>query len=103
MTNFHVGQKITLVFSFGPMSIAKAIEKGVDLPKFEEVYTIREFDACCEHGSFLRVCEITNPLDPVDGLEPSFAAALFRPVITRKTDISIFKAMLTPSKEEVRA
>lgn len=32
-----------------------------------------------------------------------FSASRFRPVVQRKTDISIFKALLTPSKEKVEA
>lgn len=32
-----------------------------------------------------------------------FDARRFRPVVERKTDISIFKAMLNPSKEQVSA
>lgn len=32
-----------------------------------------------------------------------FAATRFRPIVERKTDISIFKAMLNPSKTEVSA
>ncbi len=32
-----------------------------------------------------------------------FRPSRFRPIVERKTDISIFKAMLTPSKEQVSA
>lgn len=37
------------------------------------------------------------------GWLPGFAAEYFRPITERKTDISIFKAMLNPSKQEVTA
>ena len=32
--------------------------------------------------------------------KPGFLASRFRPVVTRKTDISVFRALLNPVKEE---
>jgi hypothetical protein len=39
----------------------------------------------------------------VAGIYGSWCRTRFRPVVERKTDISIFKAMLTPKREDVRA
>lgn len=100
MTIFRVGMKVVLANPFGPVSSLRAIADGVVLPAMGEVYTIREFDP--DESCFLciRLSEITNGPDPVDGIEPSFQASLFRPVVERKTDISTLTALLTPSKIE---
>lgn len=102
--NFHVGQKIVLAKSFGALSTLRAAADGVVLPVEGEIYTLREFDPDMSNGILcIRLVEVRNAPHIEDGLEPSFEAALFRPVVERKTDISCFKAMLNPSKEKVTA
>lgn len=102
---FDVGQKVVLARPFGYSSLYRAEEDGVTLPVKGVVYTIREFDDQRSAGFelALRVNEITNVPHYSNGLEPSFVVSLFEPVVERKTDISIFKAMLNPSKEGVPA
>ena len=67
-------------------------------PVFGEVYTIRDI-RCFAFGVGLLFCELKNP--PLYGIEGHFCQSVFRPVVERKTDISIFKKMLTPSDAEV--
>ncbi len=102
--NFTVGQKVVLVRSFGDISSLRAAVDGVTLPVQGVTYTVREFDPDMSNGVLcIRLVEVVNDIHAWDGLEPSFEASLFRPVIQRKTDISVFKAMLNPSKEQVPA
>lgn len=75
---FHVGQKVVCVDA----GIWRKIANNV-------VYTIHSINA--DHGLWLRLIEV----DPLGG---GYLSSRFRPVVERKTDISIFTAMLTPSK-----
>lgn len=102
---FTVGQKVILARSFGAISLLRAAEDGVTLPVKGVVYTIREFDDQRSEGFglALRLNEITNVPHYSNGLEPSFMVSLFELVVERKTDISVFKAMLNPSREGVPA
>lgn len=94
--SFHVGQKVVCIKN-GWDSLTYN-EVG---PAFRSVYTIRTIDA--EDGdAMLRFEEIVNEVHNYrEGQhECQFWARWFRPVIERKTDISIFTAMLKPSKVE---
>lgn len=99
---FHVGQKIVCVKEYGQQREAAAL--GVILPQKGSIYTVRNFD---DRGASpaLRVHEILNP-EVMHGCgiftEPAFASHGFRPIIEKKTDISIFTAMLTPSPARSR-
>jgi hypothetical protein len=68
------------------------------------VYTIRDVEES-GIGLFLRFVEIENPsYEYREGIiEASFQALAFRPVAERKTDISIFKAMLNRPRLGVSA
>ena len=103
--SFTVGQKVVLARAFGSSSLYRAAEDDVTLPVKGVVYTIREFDDQRSEGFglALRLNEITNVPHYSNGLEPSFMVSLFEPVVERKTDISVFKAMLNPSREGVPA
>ena len=107
MCKFRVGQKVVMFKQFGPHAIGRAKDEGVTLPVKGQVYTIREIEEGegCEAGEtfYLRFNEIWNGPHVCDGIEPSFHADLFRPVVERKSDISVFHAMLTPSKQKVDA
>jgi hypothetical protein len=93
---FHVGQKVVCVDD----SLSELRDLNEILPTRGTVYTIR---AIVRRGSLcFHLVEITNePYRYQDGFgEVSFKAYRFRPVVERKTDISIFTAMLTPSKAD---
>ncbi len=60
-------------------------------PKHGQVYTIRDFRS----DDSLRLVEIQNDIG-MSGLECGFCPRRFRPVVERKTDISIFQALLVP-------
>lgn len=92
---FRVGQKVVCVDASGAAS--PFIIKG-------GIYTIAGFDArrasnSDRPGLFLAEVDSTDR----GRYYGSFLANRFRPVVERKTDISIFKAMLNPSnlREEV--
>lgn len=94
---FRVGQKVVCVDDYS----AVALRWGAACPKIGMVYTIREFD---DRGSklALRLVEIVNApakhRNIAEPIEPAFAVISFRPIVERKTDISIFTAMLTDEK-----
>lgn len=98
---FRVGQKV--------VAIAKQVGGYGDEaePIVGSVYTIRSIDldrAPTVYPIGLRLVEIVNKPRSYRGLngdvfhEGSFGAHKFRPLVERKTDISIFKAMLTPNR-----
>lgn len=95
---FHVGQRVTMkddaLWDIDPHEIP---------PEFGAVYTIRTITAR-KYGCYIRLHEIHNvPHEYEDGHEEcDFAADEFRPVVERKTDISIFQAMLSPKPKKAR-
>ena len=103
--NFHVGQKVVCVDDKIP---CRSLANG-------SIYTIRWFglhvDPHFGTNLCVRLAEI-NPRPEESELLKDYPEALadvpyyasrFRPLVTRKTDISIFKRMLTPNQEKVRA
>lgn len=82
------------------------LTRGVTLPKKGAVYTIRLIGPTWSNASVyvLLLCELVNPLIRVDEMrfEVCWPVKNFRPVVSRKTDISIFTAMLTgqPAKAD---
>jgi hypothetical protein len=114
--NFVVGQKVVAVKKESPTErdiqqaeVAKRI--GVVFPKPGETYTVRNvFTAARADGEVivcLHLVEVVNNPRMKFGTgvvgEIGFSAACFRPVVERKTDISIFTAMLTEQKQPVNA
>ena len=107
MCNFRVGQKVVcvdaLVWTLG--NCASETPSGL---REGEVYTIRaiRFDPNSNYrginGGFLLDLEEAAPSKSWTR-SIGFASARFRPVVERKTDISVFRAMLTPSKQKVEA
>lgn len=87
---FRVGQKVVCVD-------ASAIQKAVPLNE-GAVYTIRTIIPLRSsvRGCGIYLVEIVNLLEL--GLEVGYFSDRFRPAVERKTDISIFTAMLKPSK-----
>jgi hypothetical protein len=57
-------------------------------PHKDGLYTIREFIEW-EDGLGLLLAEIANPI--CNGFEPRFDHESFRPLVERKTDISVFQ------------
>lgn len=97
--NFRVGQKVVCIDA----SERKGPGKYTVLPVQGRVYTVRGISAwqwnCGFSGVGLYLEEIHRPPTPQG--EAPWGCWRFRPVVERKTDISIFKALLTPSKEKV--
>lgn len=88
--NFHVGQKVVCIddnFS----------RKFVTNPVMSKIYTLREVYPFAD-GIGVLLDEIRNePRQWSDDYgEPGFRASRFRPVVEKKTDISIFTEMLKP-------
>ncbi|UIY28734.1 hypothetical protein LZK73_18585 [Neorhizobium galegae] len=101
MRNFRVGQKVVCINDRG----SPEFWNGCRLARKGKVYTVRSIFYWGEQ-SLLRLEEIVNPVfGYADGSEdePGFEAEYFRPIVNRLTDISVFKAMLTPSKSKVPA
>ena len=99
--NFRVGQKVVCIS--GP-----ARRDMVTDPVVGDVYTVRGINKDQRGDIGIHLAEIVNRPRRIISLggeirEPGFFAYHFRPVVQRKTDISIFKAMLNPSKEQVSA
>lgn len=97
---FRVGQKVTLK---EPPENFGNHPYGVVGPQFGEILTIRDI-VDYDDGPGLRFVEIRNPPHPwSDGFrENTFNAEKFRPVVERRTDISIFEKMLTGGKQPAR-
>lgn len=99
--NFRVGQKVVCVSEPARRDMVIDPVEGV-------VYTVRGVSKDHRGDIGIHLSEIVNRPRRIIGLggdvrEPGFFAYHFRPVSQRKTDISIFKALLTPSKEQVSA
>lgn len=94
-TNWHVGMKVVCVKE-GAWS--PPMKQADSYPVYGGVYTIREINLGNDEKPYLTFEEIRNA--PVyrrgdDMHEAWFAARQFRPVQKRKTDISIFRRLLT--------
>jgi hypothetical protein len=94
---FFVGQKVTLVLDI----INRGREEN--RPRKGEVYTVRTVEWANDVGSeAIRLVEIVNIPRQYNNAfgELRFISKCFRPVVEKKTDISIFTAMLTPHKNK---
>lgn len=89
---FRVGQKVVCVDADGS---AGCLEKG-------RTYIIGGAEIDALNGAVVRLAD--GPLNP-DRMLPhrGWWASRFRPVVTRKTDISVFTAMLSPAKQKETA
>lgn len=107
---FVIGQKVV----FAPASVDVGSRArlrnealGFIYPDINRVYTVREVRLHSISGEPLLLLEEIQNGSLADSRgyerEPGFEAKHFRPVETRKTDISCFTALLTPSKEQVPA
>ena len=90
---FRVGQKVICIKQGGWTSLHSS-EIG---PQYGEIYTIEDIEVI-PTGTFLTLSEINNPPRYV-GFAANFWSVHFRPVVERKTDISIFTAMLKTERQ----
>ena len=100
----HVGQKVVCIGADGTPNIdwdAWLAYYKIVRPERGSIYTVRDTRMGSGDRQFIRVSEIINPLaDFIDAprQEPWWWAEAFRPIVEHKTDISVFTAMLKPSK-----
>lgn len=88
---FHVGQPVVCID--GMWEYVDFVPSAANPnPKLGEVYTVSAI-VPFRDGIYISVI----------GLEDYYEQEAFRPLVTRKTDISIFTAMLTPKTEQVPA
>lgn len=86
---FRIGQKVVCVDA-SPYYCTPRVSTSLRL---NAVYTIRAL-----HDLYGITCVSVEEIE--GGIEHAFAATRFRPVVTRKTDISIFTKLLTPTEPE---
>lgn len=83
---FRVGQKVVCVDA----TVYNAAWGANEEPTVGKVYTVTGYgDSIFGNYPVIHVAESHNPL--------GYRASRFRPIVERETDISIFKAMLTPA------
>lgn len=94
--SFHVGQQVVCVNASG---LEKHFYPRTRLPVERTIYTVRELLAI-KDKPLLRLIEIVNhEYDFESGVfEPAFHVSRFRPVVEKKTDISIFTALLNSKR-----
>lgn len=107
---FVVGQKVVCV---NDEDKDKTYSKyftyyNIAMPTKGEIYTIREVFSTSIGNVGVRLVEIVNPVTPFKNgtgevhMEMGYMASRFRPVVEKKTDISIFKEMLNRSPRAAR-
>ena len=90
---FYVGQKVVR-FS-GTCQFRQIVA-----PPIKEIITVSWVGLCCGEETI----DILEYPSPASGTwRRGYYAKYFRPVTERKTDISIFTAMLTPNRQSVDA
>lgn len=95
--SFHIGQRVVCIND--QMDGGATRWKDATYPVFGQIYTVRGM-AVLPGGLILRLEEIICPTFGRDNEEAGFGADHFRPVIERKTDISVFQRMLNPNMRE---
>lgn len=104
MNRFYVGQKVCHVPIYGSWTKFEKNLSDLTHPVPNGIYTIREI--CLDINNFgkevvaIRLKEIVNPIREflTGRKEVCWDAAEFQPLEEKKTDISIFKKLLNPSK-----
>lgn len=106
---FLVGQKVERIPAQRHVSSIPAdtaLRHGARLSLVGEVYTVRLVRVDPDGVQVLLLAELDNSHMAGIGfgaLEPGFPSYGFRPLVERKTDISIFTAMLDSAKDRVSA
>lgn len=102
---FVAGQKVVLVRDFDANVRVEASKDGVILPELGTIYTVREIGAVGDMV-IIWLVEIVNEkrfyFEFFQTLEQGFDPTRFRPVVSRPTDISVFRAMLGKAPSEVK-
>jgi hypothetical protein len=101
---FRIGQKVVCVDDDpnrdSLMVPRHLLIKNLDGLRRAEIYTIRAMAFERAHNGSQVLCvwlkEIVRPIEGADTEEPGYAVERFRPLVERKTDISIFKKLLAP-------
>jgi hypothetical protein len=92
-TSWHVGMRVACITRPAPT-------EPPPYPALNKVYTLSKI---WKARDLILVDLVELPAKPTLGYFTGYRAAAFRPVQTRKTDISVFTALLTPTKERERA
>jgi len=96
MCNFRVGQKVVCVSQ-------RETAARLLYPDIGSVWKVRSIAICSITGKTgIRLAGWRLPENPTTGGEFALYPDCFRPVHERKTDISIFKEMLNPTKQRER-
>lgn len=103
--DWKVGDKVVCI------SVPEDMGYGHQLPEIRRIYTIRQIGLGLAFGVVVKLDEIRNQSRTYNSSkfgrtvtgEICFGARHFRPVQTRKTDISIFTAMLHDQRQKVPA
>lgn len=110
--DWKVGDKVACIASAERISAMQALNPGSNYPRADGVYTIREIrdDNYIDGRLTLLLVEIDNShfigVETEYGYgykEPGFPITGFRKVQPRKTDISIFTALLHDQHDKVPA
>ena len=100
---FYVGQRVICVedrpgIYTSPNAFVGAFDPDMDGLKSGAIYTVRAVGICeIWKKPAVWLSEIYR--EPYDGIEVGYSPKRFRPIVERKTDISIFKAMLNPASQ----
>lgn len=95
---FQVGQKVVCVDDFFPSPLWSNGDTGG--LKAGRVYTIRWIGVSYHPYKGRAQCILLEGITRIYyGTDWPFKATRFRPAVERKTDISIFRSLLTPHKE----
>jgi len=92
---FRIGQKVTPIHVHVPWGY------NGNVPKVGTVYTVGWIGLHWSDKQLIDLVEAPSPGSA--SFSRGYSAECFRPVVERKTDISIFQAMLTPSPVMVDA
>ncbi len=102
---FYVGQKVVAVTApegHDHFVVPKWAHLKITEPVVGQIYTVRGFILSTKKEEYLYVEEIINERMNFKGdglIEPAWPVLRFRPLVERKTDISIFERLLNPSKQ----
>lgn len=89
---FRIGQRVVCV------NDRWITLNGENVPRAKKIYTVRSINAGCvnQESTYIRLIEVRNP--PIQYAnaycEAAFDVEGFRPLIEKKTDISIFTKLL---------
>jgi hypothetical protein len=103
---FRVGQRVVCVDA----DSGEGEWPSGSRPVLGQIYTVRSIEPTILNSAGLKLVELCLTSTPGHcGIiskkiykDAAYRAARFRPIVERKTDISVFKAMLTSIKEPVQ-